>query len=330
MATEDLQINIGANTQDLQNGLNQASQSVQNFGTQVNKVTKPTADSTNALSNFSRVAQDAPYGFMAISNNLNPMLESFQRLSKETGGAGNALKSMVQGLMSPAGLGVALGVVSSLIVAFGDDIAKFVGELMHGEDATKQYKESFKGIGSDFTNAVQRVNKVQVAFEEYHRGVLTGTEALNIYNRELGATLGVKSNVNDAERVFKDKTNDYIQSTLQRALADAASKKAAEELLKQKETQIGYGKYTTGDFFASMTYGVGATAYLNQKALENQAASVAESQKIIDKYLKIQTDAQIQADTIAKKAGLIVDPEAQKKLAESNKKKEEEQKRHLG
>jgi hypothetical protein len=76
-------------------------------------------------------------------------------------------------------------------------------------------------------------------------------------------------------------------------------------------------------------YGVGATAYLNEKALKNQAEAVAESQKIIDKYLKIQTDAQIQADQIAKKAGLIVDPEAQKKIAEQNKKKEDEEKRHL-
>ena len=85
MATENLEIIIGANTQDLQTGLNQASQSVTNFGNAVRTNLKPTADATNALSNLSRVAQDAPYGFMGIANNLNPLLESFQRLSKESG-----------------------------------------------------------------------------------------------------------------------------------------------------------------------------------------------------------------------------------------------------
>ena len=72
MATENLEIIIGANTQDLQNGLNQASQSVTNFGNAVKANTKPTADATNALGNLSRVAQDAPYGFMGIANNINP------------------------------------------------------------------------------------------------------------------------------------------------------------------------------------------------------------------------------------------------------------------
>lgn len=143
MATEDLQINIGANTQDLQNGLNQASQSVQNFGTQVNKVTKPTADSTNALSNLSRVAQDAPYGFMGIANNLNPLLESFQRLSKDAGGAGGALKSLVSGLTGPAGIGLALGVVSSLVVKFGDDIANWINGTTELEKAQKKISEGF-------------------------------------------------------------------------------------------------------------------------------------------------------------------------------------------
>jgi len=75
---------------------------------------KPTGDATQSLVNLSRVAQDAPYGFMGIANNLNPLLESFQRLSKETGSSTSALKSMASGLMGPAGIGLALGVVSSL------------------------------------------------------------------------------------------------------------------------------------------------------------------------------------------------------------------------
>jgi len=339
----DLNINIGANTQDFASQLQKAENLLSQFQsalkkstnvgeinyltTQINNlngvidnlnnkmsnVKKPATDSTNALTNLSRVAQDAPYGFMGIANNLNPMLESFQRLSKEAGGAGGALKSMVSGLAGPAGIGVALGVVSSLIVAFGDDIANFVGELMHGEDATKQYKEAFSGIGGEFTSAVQRVNKVQVAFEEYHRGVLTGEEALKVYNKQLGATLGVKSNVNDAEKIFKEKTNDYVQSTLQRALADAASKKAAEELLKQKEIiAAGPGEDAPVSFFAKF-YGYD-TKVIKQRRIDEMNEAVNESKKIMDRYLSIQTEAQTQADQIAKKAGIPLDNETQTKV----------------
>ena len=35
---------------------------------------------TNALTNLGRVVQDAPFGFIGIANNINPLLESLQRL----------------------------------------------------------------------------------------------------------------------------------------------------------------------------------------------------------------------------------------------------------
>lgn len=122
MTNENLQINIGANTQELQAGLNQATQSVTNFGNALKTASKPTADATQSLVNLSRIAQDAPYGFQGIANNLNPMLESFQRLKVETGSTSLALKSMAAGLAGPAGIGLALGVASSLLVTFGDKI----------------------------------------------------------------------------------------------------------------------------------------------------------------------------------------------------------------
>ena len=94
------------------------------------------------MTNLSRVAQDAPYGFIGIANNLNPLLESFQRLQKEAGGTGAALKSMAQGLMGPAGIGLALGAVSSLIVAFGPKIANFIKGVGEAEAAEKKFAES--------------------------------------------------------------------------------------------------------------------------------------------------------------------------------------------
>jgi len=136
-------VKVIRNTQDLQAGLNQASQSINNFGNAVNRAAKPTADATNALTNLSRVAQDAPYGFMGIANNLNPLLESFQRLSKESGSTGSALKALVGGLTGPAGIGLALGAVSSLVVAFGDDIAGWIANTNELEKANKQLRASF-------------------------------------------------------------------------------------------------------------------------------------------------------------------------------------------
>ena len=47
--------------------------------------------------------QDAPFGFIGIQNNLNPLLESFQRLKAETGSTGGAFKALSKSLLGPAG-----------------------------------------------------------------------------------------------------------------------------------------------------------------------------------------------------------------------------------
>ncbi len=87
------------------------------------KKLKPGAnEATQSLINLSRVAQDAPFGFLGIANNLNPLLESFQRLKASTGTTGSALKALAGSLTGAGGIGLALGVVSSLLVVFGDKL----------------------------------------------------------------------------------------------------------------------------------------------------------------------------------------------------------------
>jgi len=69
---------------------------------------------TQSLTNLGRVAQDLPFGFIGIANNLNPLLESFQRLRAETGSGKAALQALSSSLLGAGGLGVALSVVTAL------------------------------------------------------------------------------------------------------------------------------------------------------------------------------------------------------------------------
>lgn len=177
----DLNINIGANTTDFESSLQKAQNLLKQFeaalkkatnvgeinylnnqiknlnatiatlGQQMNKVGRPAGDATNALSNLSRVAQDAPYGFLGIANNLNPLLESFQRLQKESGSSANALKAMAAGLVGPAGIGLALGVVSSLAVTFSKDIAAF---FKGPTEKLKEFRAELAKISQDLYKVV--------------------------------------------------------------------------------------------------------------------------------------------------------------------------------
>jgi len=142
-------------------------------------VAKPTGDATQSLINLSRIAQDAPYGFMGIANNINPMLESFQRLQKETGSAKTALQSMVGALAGPQGIGLAIGVASSLLVVFSKQIANyFSGATSELEDFRKELaklnEDLFKIAGS--AQAKQTKGEILVA--------IIGDSAKNMQTRK--------------------------------------------------------------------------------------------------------------------------------------------------
>lgn len=126
MATETLRLDIVANNKDAVAALKQTDAELKKVASSAlqtgQNVARGSNQAANALTNLGRVAQDAPFGFIGIQNNLNPLLESFQRLKAETGSTGNALKSLAGSLIGPAGLGLALSVGGALLVAFGDKL----------------------------------------------------------------------------------------------------------------------------------------------------------------------------------------------------------------
>lgn len=142
MAQETLKITITADNKQAVQNIQETVTATTQLGAAFKRVTPITNQVNQSLVNVSRVAQDAPYGFIGIANNLNPLLESFQRLKETSGSAGSALKEMAKGLMGPAGIGLALGVVSSLVVAFGPKIAKFINGTDEASEAQDKFAES--------------------------------------------------------------------------------------------------------------------------------------------------------------------------------------------
>lgn len=85
---------------------------------------------TFALTNLSRVAQDAPFGFIGIANNISPLIESFQRLKAEAGSNTGALKALGGSLLGPGGLLLGVGLVSTALTLAGQgffSLSKEVG-----------------------------------------------------------------------------------------------------------------------------------------------------------------------------------------------------------
>lgn len=221
-------------------GFDNLGNRVDKFGSVLNKVTKQNSAATQSLVNLSRVAQDAPFGFIAIANNLNPLLESFQRLQTESKGTGGALKALGASLIGPAGVGLALGIVSSLVLKFGDDISK---AFSAANEAGERFKTIFSGTSNEFTKAASLVNELTINIDLAKKGVLSKEAVLKQYNSTIGETTGQVKSLDEAEKALTKNGDAYIKMMLFKAAANVAlaeaSKKAfelAQELNKPATT----------------------------------------------------------------------------------------------
>jgi hypothetical protein len=118
--------------------------------------------SRTALNNLSLVAQDLPFGFIGIQNNLPSVISSFGELTREAGGVGGAFKQLSGALIGPAGLFLAFSVVTSAVTM----LTLKYGSLGAALDAlfTKQTK---------FNEVIIKANK---SLKEYNKSIITNNE----------------------------------------------------------------------------------------------------------------------------------------------------------
>ena len=112
----------------------------------------PGADRANqSMVNLSRVVQDAPFGFIGIANNIDPLLQSFQALKASTGSTGGALKALGSSLLGGGGLALAVSVVTSALVVFGDKLFGAGKAAKEAKSAAESLKDAITGIYSEQT-----------------------------------------------------------------------------------------------------------------------------------------------------------------------------------
>lgn len=236
-----------------------------------------TRRATSAMTDLGRVVQDAPYGFIGIANNINPLVESFGRLKKETGSTGGAFKALAGSLAGPAGIGLAISVGTSLLVAFG-------GELFKSKAKSEEY--------------VDALNKVSTQKKILTGETLSATEAEKIQTEQL----------QDQANEFK-KLNELIQrTTLSYAQRQGEARGAAQEEIalvnalasviqnqnlsyEQRNNALLKLKSINQGYFGDLTLEANSLATLTEKVKQYTNALVA--QEVVKGYTKDLADATI-------------------------------------
>lgn len=205
MATPDaeLKVRIEAELGNFANTLKKGEKDLASFGARVDAglkrsaqqaaqagaalsggYTKGANQAAFATTNLSRVLQDAPFGFIGIQNNLNPLLESFGQLRKETGSNAGALKALISSLAGPAGLGLALAAVSAGILLYQEYQRKANKETVVAVDANKELAESIKSItevqAEGRKNASAELSSLQSLYNATQNLSIPQTERLKI------------------------------------------------------------------------------------------------------------------------------------------------------
>jgi len=230
----------GADLLQFQKGLTETRAKMEVLNASLNPIAEKsknfaqgTNQAANALQNLGRVAQDAPFGFIGIQNNLNPLLESFQRLKTETGSSMGALKALGSSLMGAGGLGLALSVASSAFLLFGDKLF----------DSGKKAKEAKKEIDDATSSIVKDAAQIQVLAAQYQRTNLSLDERksiikdLNNLSPEYFSKLKAES-TNYAElKVALDAYTASLSNQIKAKVRGIELEKVLTEQLKKQDEQ---------------------------------------------------------------------------------------------
>jgi hypothetical protein len=120
-------------------------------------LTSSTGQATVAMVNLGRVLQDAPFGFIGIANNLNPLLESFQRLKLETGSTGGAIKALTSSLAGGGGLGLALSAVTAIMSFASLGASAWTRGMSGATSEAEKHTEVIQVVQSDYDRLAESI-----------------------------------------------------------------------------------------------------------------------------------------------------------------------------
>lgn len=236
-------IKLGLDTKEITGQINDAKKtlndlktSVKDAGNSFNAAAPKIANGGNALMQFSRIAQDAPFGIMGIGNNITATAESFGYLKQQTGSTSGALKAMASSLMGTGGilLGVSLLTTGLTLMAqsgltVGDVIDKITGKFDGFGAALKKANEEAAKSAAEETASIKGL--ISVAQDE----TLSRKNRIAAINELQSKYPAYFGNLSKEQIMTQDLTgtvNDLSKALINKAIAQKMSEAAVEPTLK--------------------------------------------------------------------------------------------------
>lgn len=172
--------------------LDRLNDSVAKTSDQFNKSVGSSKNARTALTSLSLVAQDLPFGFIAIQNNLPAVISSFGELTKASKGVKGALGEISKALVGPAGLFLAFSVATSALTFLIQKYGSFGGAI-----------NALFGTQSKLIDQILKANK---AYKEFNEDLRTSIE---ITDQSIAAKNGEIASIQGLLKIVQDQTLSY-------------------------------------------------------------------------------------------------------------------------
>jgi hypothetical protein len=300
---------INSQIKDAKASLNSLKTAVKDTGQSFASATPKVANAGNTLTQFSRIAQDAPFGIIGIGNNITATAESFASLKNQTGSTGGALKALASSITGTGGilLGVSLLTTGLTLLAqsgltVGDVIDKITGNFDEfsaalskaNEEAVKNSAAEISGMNSLVATA-KNVNLSMkdrlIAVEELQKtypgyfGNLTKEQILN------GNVATAVKGVTDA-LIAKAKAQAYTNELVKLSQEEFKLEEKKFQLLAEKakleQSSAAKNAIALTAYGKNQDYVVNA-AIRNTRAIQDLDSQLSENAKELEKNAEAQS-----------------------------------------
>jgi hypothetical protein len=227
---------INSQIKDAKANLNSLKSTVKDTGQTFASAAPKVANAGNTLTQFSRIAQDAPFGIIGIGNNITATAEAFGSLKAQTGSTGGALKALASSIAGTGGilLGVSLLTTGLTLLAqsgltVGDVIDKITGNFDEFSASVKKAgEEAALSIGEEAFGLKSLIAIAQDDNISRKQRIAAVDELQSKYPAYFGNLSQEAILTQDLTGV----TNELTQALLNKQIAQNLAKVAAPELQK--------------------------------------------------------------------------------------------------
>jgi hypothetical protein len=225
----------------------------------IGNIKKAVGGTNQTLTNFGRVVQDAPFGIIGIANNIDPLIESFGRLRKETGSGKEAFKALGGALLGPAGIAVGISAATSALIAFGPEISAAIAGV--NKFGLKQ-REAAGEAAEAYSKAISQFEKLSAIINDGNTNAARQKKAFEEVNSQLSAYGLQIEDITKFQKIGIQVGDIYARIKQEEAksaiFAAAAAEEYKKQIVLQKKAQQGDLLGAFGDLKFADQLAVGA------------------------------------------------------------------------